>query len=116
MNFGDLQDMAARSALTTFRLSAEYFYEDRKTGERFPLECVEKTVEFVEQDPNDNVTIVHSGKGFLICRADWEELDMWRKDMNIDVRKEPTPFGGDLIVREMDGKTEHYEINYRETP
>jgi hypothetical protein len=42
MNFGDLQDMAARSALTTFRLSAEYFYEDRKTGERFPLEPVPK--------------------------------------------------------------------------
>ena len=108
-----LLDMAAQTAMNTFRLSAEYFYEDRKSGERLPIQCIERTVKYHEDDPaSDGLTIVYSGKVFLLTHADWETLDSWRKKN--DVRQEPTPFDGDYIVRIVGGQTERYEITYRE--
>jgi len=94
----NLLDMAARTAMKAFRLSAEYFYEDRKSGQRHPIACVERTAEYTDVDQAGN-TIVYRGKVFMLVRADWEALDAWRSEMNIDVRKEPTPFGGDCILR-----------------
>ena len=111
-------NLAAETVLNTFRLTAEYFYEDRKSGNRLQIRCIERTIEIVEADRNGE-TIVRTGKGFLMSRADWEGIDTWRRDMNIDVavapfRKEPTPAGGDYIVRVKDGTAEWYEITYRE--
>ena len=71
----NLLDMAARTAMKTFRLSAEYFYEDRKSGQRFPIQCVERTAEYTEYDPATGHTIVRTGKVFIIARADREALD-----------------------------------------
>lgn len=113
-DFGTLQDTAARAALKTFGLFApQYFYEDQKSGERYSFQCIERTIEIVETDKND-VTLVRSGKGFLVPRSEFEMIDAWRKEKGIDVQKEPTPFGGDVIVRVIGEETERYEITYRE--
>ena len=113
-SYEHLLDMAAKTAMNTFRLSCQYFYEDRKTGQRCPIQCIERSLEFVENDPDTNATLVHTLKCFLIDRTEWETLDAWRSAMNIDVQKEPTPFGGDYIIRIGDDETKRYEITYRE--
>ena len=106
-------NLAAETVLNTFRLTAEYFYEDRKSGTRLQVRCIERTIEIVEADRNGE-TIVRTGKGFVMSHADWDGIDAWRRDMNIDARKEPTPAGGDYIVRIKYGIAERYEITYRE--
>jgi len=112
-HFENVLDMAAKTALDVFRLECLYYYEDRKTGQRYPVECIEKTIEMVETDSN-GMTFVRTGKGFLVSRANKEAVDAWRSGLNIDVQKEPTPFGGDYIVRCAREQTEWYEITHRE--
>ena len=113
-HFENLLDMAAKAAMNTFRLSCQYFYEDRKTGQRCPIQCIERSLEFSEYDPATNATLVRTGKGFLIDRTEWDIINTWRAGMNINVQKEPTPFGGDYIIRIGKDETERYEITYRE--
>ena len=110
----NLLDMAARTAMRTFRLSVSYFYEDQKTGQRHPIACVERAAEHTEYDRTEGQTFVYTGKVFMLLRADWEVLDAWRTEMNIDVKKEPTPFGGDYILRVAGGETKRYQISTRE--
>jgi len=112
-HFENVLDMAAKTALDVFRLECLYYYEDRKTGQRHPVECIERTIELVETD-SSGMTFVRTGKGFLVSRADREAVDAWRSGLNIDVQKEPTPFGGDYIVRCTRELTEWYEITHRE--
>jgi len=109
-----LIDLAARTAMNTFRLNAEYFYEDRKTGNRHPIKCIERKVDYHEEDVEDGITVVHSGKAFLLDREEWNALDAWRSDMNIDIKTDLTPFGRDYIIRIDESNTERYEITYRE--
>ena len=110
-----LLDAAARTAMQTFRLNAEYFYEDKKTRNRHPIQCIERKVEFHENDVhNEGITIVHTGKVFLLDREEWKAVEAWRSDMNIDVKKEPMPLNGDCIIRIDESSIERYEITYRE--
>ena len=109
-----LLDSVAKTAVSTFKLNAEYFYEDRKTGNRHPVICIERKVEYHEDDINEGITIVRTGKAFLLDRDEWKTLDTWRSEMNIDVKKEPTPFGTDYIIRIDESSIERYEITYRE--
>ena len=111
--FESILEMAARTAMQSFKTSCQYFYEDRKTGSRYPVECIERTIEFQEQDQSGMI-FVRTGKAFMISRADRDAIDAWRKEMNIDVQKEPTPAGNDYIIRMSEKETERYEISYRE--
>jgi len=111
--FETILEMAARTAMQSFKTSCQYFYEDRKTGSRHRVECIERTIEFQEQDQNGMI-FVRAGKAFMISRADRDAVDAWRREMNIDVQKEPTPAGNDYIVRVLGTTAEKYEISYRE--
>jgi len=115
--FENILKMAAKSAMNAFRGSGQYFYEDRKTGSRLQINCIERTIEIHESDDN-NITFIRTGKGFLISDADRDAVDAWRKErqQTADGRQqqEPTPAGTDYIVKVAGEQTEHYEISSRE--
>jgi len=109
-----LLDAVAKTAINTFKQNAEYFYEDRKTGNRHPIICIERKVEYHEDDIQNGLTIVQAGTAFLLDRDEWKALDAWRAAAGIDVKREPTPAARDYIVRIDNDAEMRFEITLRE--
>jgi hypothetical protein len=115
MSFVTIQNNAARAAMKAFRLSGQYYYEDRISGCRVELtDVVEVPIEFYIDDPNTGVTITRKGRRFLILKTDKELVDTFRTGKGYDISMKPTPNRGDFIVAVKDNIETKYQIDDRD--
>ncbi|MCL2745397.1 MAG: hypothetical protein FWE67_16275 [Planctomycetaceae bacterium] len=109
-NFEQILDSAADAVMNAFRVAGTYFYEVRQSGQRFPADCAEKTIEFEEADKTGE-TYIKTGKAFYLKRSTVMGIN---GDIGGESVEELVPRGGDYIVKITDGIEERYQISYRE--
>ncbi|GHT30657.1 hypothetical protein FACS1894214_0920 [Planctomycetales bacterium] len=109
-SFEKTLDCAADAVMNAFRVSGSYFYEAGQAGQRFAVDCVEKTLEFTETDKTGE-TFIKTGKAFYLKRGTIIEINTALGNESVE---ESIPHGGDYIVKIIDGFEERYQIDYRE--
>ena len=109
-NFEQILDSAADAVMNAFRLSGSYFYEVRQSGQRFPVDCIENTIEFEETDKTGE-TYIKTGKVFYLKRSAVMDIN---DDVSGETVEKSVPRGGDYIVKITDGIEERYQISFRE--